>query len=700
MSYFLIIPGLLLASFCRAQDTAVVVHEHDSLRLVYGSTMVFAGEIKTGGIPYVFRQQKHIVDHCTWQIVTIRAEDGKPFKLDGRVTGDDEAIACESDPAEGRIKLVRQVVGRSHSLLNNAVYERRGDWLFSVDNYNSRVNVVPANDHDFDIDVTGWEIVIRFRPRYYKEHRGLGYFDPSAFEVWKRPVVGWCSWFAYLDRVNETEIKETADVLSEKLAPYGLQYLQIDDGYEQQPIGMPDTWLHPNDKFPSGLKALASYIRGKGLTPGIWTNVTFADSAAADANRGLFVADEKGRPALGNWIGYVMDGSNPETIRQLVTPIYKGLNADGFGYFKLDALRHLKYEGYNAFSEYYRRNKVDRNAAYRNVVKEVRDQAGREKFLVACWGIRPELVGMVDGCRIGNDGFSYAGLAQFNSYNNIIWRNDPDHIVLSGKEAYRSCSATSLTGSLFMLTDQAEIYRTSPLVEAARRTIPVLFTQPGQVYDVDPSRSSGIAGADVEMSGSGPRRFDASGHTITGLFALEINRPFENWIVVGRLDDRDRVIPFRELGLDERKEYLVFEFWTKKFRGVMKSQLIPGGMDTVYHCQTFCIREKLDHPQLLATNRHISCGGLEISNLTWGDHTLRGVSELVASDQYVIYLYEGAGYTFDKVVLKGADLVGVEKTGAVRKLTLISRKGGMVEWGVKYKPSGSMRPLNGRNDSH
>src|SRR5580698_4000050 len=128
MRYFLIIPGLVLASFCRAQDTAVVVHEHDSLRLVYGSTMVFAGEIETGGIPFVFRQQKQIVDGCTWQMVTIRAENGKPCKLDGRVTGTDEAIACESDPAEGRIKLVRQVVGRSHSLLNNAVYERGGDW--------------------------------------------------------------------------------------------------------------------------------------------------------------------------------------------------------------------------------------------------------------------------------------------------------------------------------------------------------------------------------------------------------------------------------------------------------------------------------------------------------------------------------------------------------------------------------------------
>src|SRR5579863_4386373 len=135
MRYLFIILVFFFATYCHAQDAAAIVHNNDSLNLVYGSTTIFAGKIKTGGNPYVFRQQKQIVKGCTWQMITIRAEDGKPFKLDGRVMGGDDAIACESDPAEGRIKIVRQVVGRSHSLLNNAVYERRSDWLISVDNY-------------------------------------------------------------------------------------------------------------------------------------------------------------------------------------------------------------------------------------------------------------------------------------------------------------------------------------------------------------------------------------------------------------------------------------------------------------------------------------------------------------------------------------------------------------------------------------
>ena len=67
---------------------------------------------------------------------------------------------------------------------------------------------------------------------------------------------------------------------------------------------------------------------------------------------------------------------------------------------------------------------------------------------------------------------------------------------------------TSLTGSLMMLTDKPAVYRTSA-VEPAKRAVPILFTHPGQLYDVDPSRSENLSRVDAEVSGSGPRPFDA-----------------------------------------------------------------------------------------------------------------------------------------------------------------------------------------------
>ncbi len=659
----------------------------DSVTLIYKHRVIATAVILSHGNPYHITRKQERLDNKLFQTFIITPDKGKDIEFVANIYASAESFPCEAEQPEG-LRIVRHVVGLSRSLLNHAVYDRQLDWLLSVDRQTASVLVnpdsaAPASNH-FSLKASGREITVRFLPLYYQQHRQLHYFQPEKYSIWKRPVVGWCSWFAYFDNIDEVKIKHTADEIADKLKDFGLEYIQIDDGYQQTPIGLPDTWLHANNKFPGGLASLAAYIKSKGLVPAIWTNVAFADSAAAFKNKELFVTDKSGHPAYGSWVGYSMDGANHRAIDRLITPVYTGLKKMGWQYFKLDALRHLRYEGYNSNDSYFKEKKEDKIFAFRNVVSNVRKAIGRENFLLACWGIRPELVGLVDGCRIGNDGYSYAGLAQFNSYNNVIWRNDPDHIELSAKEAYRSCVATSLTGSLFMLTDKPEKYEDTALLEAARRSIPVLFTTPAQVYDVDPSRSSGIEKATIEMSGSGPRSFDASTSTTTGLFLQEIARPFEDWTILGRLDDRDRTIPLKDLGLDGKSEYLVFEFWTKSFRGVVTNALVPGEIDTAYHCQVFCLRKRLSRPQLLATNRHISCGGLEIKDLQWKQQSLIGTSEIVANDPYIIYVHEPPEFTFKKFICNGAKLVGNIKNGSVRTITVLGKTAQTINWEIEY----------------
>lgn len=665
-----------------SQQKSPVILKGNQLQILYGGQLLLDAQLTPQQAPYRINNQLETVNGATYQIITIAAGNFKTFECNALILGSDEAIACESEPQNG-LRVVRHSVGPSHNLKNNAVYDRQKDLLLSFDARDPKIKITPTDKNRFEVSARGWEIVIRIRPDFYKKHRGLSYFQPRDYKVWKKPVVGWSSWFAFFDKIREQDVKEVTDILSQKLKPFGLEYIQIDDGYQQVPIGMPDTWLEANKKFPSGMASIASYISAKGMKPAIWTNVSFADSAKAYQNSSLFVKDAKGQPAYGNWVGYVMDGSNPDAIRQLISPVYQQFKKEGWQYYKLDALRHLKYEGYNSFSGYFKKKGYDRNEAFRNVVKDVRNQIGAENFLLACWGPRPELVGITDGCRIGDDGYSYAGLAQYNSYNNIIWRNDPDHIVLSDKEAYRSCVATSLTGSLFMVTDKPEKYANSTLINAAQRSIPVLFTQPGQVYDIDPSVSSKISLADVELSGSGPRPFDASASTTTGLFALELNKPYENWLVLGRLDERDPVLPMKDLGLDVNKEYLVFEFWTKSFKGIQKKEFIPGAIDPTYNCQVFCFREKQDHPQLVATNRHISCGGLEVSNVFWQDKQLNIMAELVEGDEYKLYIYEPAGFELEKADCSTGHISGSSKHDSIREITIQGKA--QVEIKLSYK---------------
>ena len=680
------VPLILLSFLAFGQQPDIEIGTN-TIVLKYKEKKVFSCVLSTDQTYSIHHETGFFYD-APMYIITIRGNDFKSFECVGEIHGNDESIACESEPVDECLKVVRHTIGKSYSLLNNAVYDRSGDWLLSLDKITAKVKIIPTEDNNYQVQSNGFEIIIRFRPDYYRKYRGLHYFTPSEYSVWKKPIAGWCSWFAYFDQITENDIHKTADVLAEKLKAYGLDYLQIDDGYEQNPIGLPDTWLHPNFKFQSGLQALSKYIQSKGLIQGIWTNVSFADSAKAFQHKQFFVQNGKDEPASGNWVGYIMDGSKPATKQELLVPVYKELNREGWQYFKLDALRHLKYEGYNSNKNYFEKNRTDRNKAFRSVVRTVRQEIGKDHFLLACWGIRPELTGLVDGCRIGNDGYSYAGLAQFNSYNNIVWRNDPDHIVLSEKEAFRSCTATSLTGSVFMLTDKPEKYDNTVLLEAAKRSIPVLYTQPGQVYDVDPSRSSLIGLTDLEMSGSGPRPFDASSTTTTGLFALEISKPFENWLVLGRLDERDKMIKMKDLGLDEKKEYQVFEFWTKKYLGSFSKQFEPGPIDSSYHCQVFCFREKKEHPQVLATSRHISCGGVDLQEVQWKANVLEGSSRLVANDDYRIYIYEPVQTEFGSVTLEDAHaVIKNEKSGLVRTLVIHSAVGGIINWKIYYKQS-------------
>jgi len=296
----------------------------------------------------------------------------------------------------------------------------------------------------------------------------------------------------------------------------------------------------------------------------------------------------------------------------------------------------------------------------------------------------PAAVEWKDG-RIGEDGFAYAGLAQYNSFNNVVWRNDPDHIELDA-DGFRPTLVTTLTGSLFMLTDKPAVYRTAA-VEPAKRTVPVLFTRPGQIYDVDPSRSSLLWRADVEVSGSGPRVFDGGYTPACFLYALEIDRSFENWLVLGRTGGDFAEIRFSDLGLDPAGEYFVFEFWTKRLLGSFAGGFAPGPLDPTYKSQAFIIRKKKLHPQLLATSRHATGGGVDLDDVRWEGAALTGKSRGVPGDPYVLYVTEPAGFAFEKLDVEAARLERVDREGGLLRLALSPAGEGLITWTARFADS-------------
>lgn len=671
-----------------ANSPAKIRTEGKKIIIEYEGNELFKGELSYMESAVSFNQKVVEQEGKVTQVFRWGNEFGnKPMKLTGIIYASNQSFPCEADKPHSSKNIVRNSIGLSNSLLNRAVYDRKGDWALSV-NQISSVRITPVSDngnsHQFKIEIMGGFIELCFRPLYYQKHRGLSYYQPWTYDVWEPSVAGWCSWFAYFGDISERDIKHTADVVSQELVPYGFDYLQIDLGYSQEPEGLPETWLTGNEKFPSGLDHLSNYIQKKGLKPGIWTNACFKQEEFAFDNKDLFVRDRSGNPAYADWVGYVMDGSNTNTLNTIIKPIYKGLKEMGWEYYKLDGMRHLRYEGYNAYNDYFVENDIDPIKAYRNLAQAIRDEIGENNFMLACWGIRPELIGIIDACRIGGDGFGYAGLSQYNSFNNVVWRNDPDHIVLSEEEAYPSCMVTSMTGSLFMLTDKPEVY-TTEVVDAAKRSVPVMFTQPGQIYDVDPSRSSNIYRVDSEIKGTGPRVFDAGQNGNKDyLYLLEINKIFENWMLLGRIGGVQQTISFRELGLDNEKEYFVFEFWTKKLIGSFVKAFETGKMNSKYNAQLFCIRERKEHPQIIATNRHITCGAYDLIDLKWENLILSGKSKIVNGEEYKLYIAEPYSYSCMKFDCDKAQILGNSKNGIVREISLKPDTDGPINWSVTY----------------
>ena len=208
-------------------------------------------------------------------------------------------------------------------------------------------------------------------------------------------VAGWTSWYAFLDRVTERDVEGAADVLHDVLAPFGYDLppdrrrLRTGPDRHAGPLAASERQVPVRARRRwSGTSPRAVSRRASGPMPVSPT----ARMCSLIRRNSSPTAD--GTPAYGNWVGYVMDASNSGHAATIwcgrCTTRWPGM---GWRYYKLDALRHLRYEGYNSHADYFRARGLDRDEVFRRFVQTVRDAIGRQAFLLACWGIRPELIG-------------------------------------------------------------------------------------------------------------------------------------------------------------------------------------------------------------------------------------------------------------------------------------------------------------------
>lgn len=663
------------------------------LKLHYNGQVIFeAGvcaedadgrEIKDGVIKFDSSEMEGDKVQQSLTFSPLKAQKGVKLVLRGTVTGSEEAFSSETDSeAQKRFRYVRNSVGLSHNLRNNAVYDRRWDWVL-IGPADGDTRITPKDKSDGTITFS-WtsradSLELLFRPRFYQKHKELTNFQPWTYTVWKGPVTGFCTWWAYKYDFTQKTVDELTKVFKEKHLPdFGYQYIQLDDTYQIGNGSCPQNWLTWNDKFPGGPEYTIDKIRSIGMKPGIWVHRVHRPSDPHVADIGKQHPDwfvQKADGSLYHNQGfYLLDTSNEEACEQMAGHLYRELHKQGWDYVKIDGAGDLLYAYKNKdCADHF--SKVDKtpSQSLRDWDRIAREELGPDTYILTCWGVYPGLnsIGLVDGARLGSDGFGPAGLQQFNSWNGVVWRNDPDHCdvmapwlkekttmkALEVEEAMTDTivqpAVVSMAGAVLMVSDKVEDYTDDSNLEGMKRSGPVLFTVPGQLYDYE-ARASGHYGAKLR-GGEAP------------WWMLEIDRPFENWSVLSRFNWRQQdldwkrpgtpetQVKFGDLGLDPDDEYVIFEFWTQTYLGKFKDAFTAPAQDDSTGLSTFVIRQARPYPWLLSASRHLSQGGVSLLDITWNQErqALSGKSQVVIGDPYKLTIYVPQGYRFKTAKVDG-----------------------------------------------
>jgi len=301
--------------------------------------------------------------------------------------------------------------------------------------------------------------------------------------------VGWCSWYRYFHDVTEDDLRANLALAGD----WPFEVFQLDDGY-QRAIG---DWQATNTRFPSGLDALAGAIAAEGMQPGLWLApfLVAPDSEVATRHPewiARHTVDGADAGPLRTWwepswgggedgFMYGLDTTQPEVLAHLESTAAALVDA-GFTYLKLDFTFSPSADGA------YHDSSLTPAQRVRAGFDAVRRGAGDDAFLLGCGAPLANVVGVVDGNRIGPDvapawalapsdeivrGYldiqpstqrAYVNTLTRSFLHRKLWLNDPDCLMLRGEgtdlepAAVRTWSDTvAISGGMALVSDDLAV---------------------------------------------------------------------------------------------------------------------------------------------------------------------------------------------------------------------------------------------------
>jgi len=489
----------------------------------------------------------------------------------------------------------------------------------------------------------------------------------EQYHIVLRPqVAGFCTWYSEVggqtDKTggagssNEKDLTTLTTFAAKELKPYGLSFIQIDDGWQDGGVfnGPRRGFMRaaPNGPYPNGMAPVAQMIRSNGFTVGLWF-VPFArnhqDPEYKD-RQNWFMKRLDGKPYETVWGGTSLDLTYPEVQKHLVE-LARTIHAWGYDYFKMDGLWTGSVTEQIYVNDGYKDDNMGNHQpfhdpmatgiqALREGLKLLREGAGPDvRFSGCCTSQNMRSlggsIGLVDSMRIGPDnGFGWqdssnevmhfdggsiiTGPIRGNRLyflNGRVWWNDPDPCYVRAavklNHARLLASWMAISG-MFVLNSDWLPGLPAERLDILKRCLPPYHATARPVDYFDSAMPRIWLATETSQS---VRR------DVLGLY---------NW---GR-EASTLGCDSAKAGLDHEKTYYAFDFWSKSpqpsFKGAFKFQ-VPAES-----CRVIAVRAAEGHPVLVSTSRHVTQGMLDVAGEKWDTSTctLSGLSQVVGDDPY------------------------------------------------------------------
>jgi hypothetical protein len=469
-------------------------------------------------------------------------------------------------------------------------------------------------------------------------------------------INGWCNWFYTYEFITEEEVIRNAEFASRHLRKYGLEYIQVDEGYQRYH----GDW-EGNERFPHGMKWLAGTINDLGLKPGIWLApfvISEPTEVYAKHPEWLLKHSDGRLMRVGPWPDedtdwarnenprrYGLDVTHPDARKWLYDLFSNMAGNWGYQMFKIDFVAWSLLSAYSYYDQSY-----TPAMAYRKAMETIRSAVGNKSHINDC-GPGPVTVGLIDSMRIESDqnyGFADAAWKQYflessssapaaakrYYFNERTWTNDADHVcisLLSVNQARAAATLIALTGGNVISGDR--------------------------LIDLDITRIE-ILKKIYPAWGTAARPVDLFDNDRQAIFSLNVKKPFGEWTVVGLFNpgmtgQMEKTIPLERLRLDMDKTYIAYDFWLERLFGEVKGDLIVSLQPE--SVTLLSIHEKGNRPQVISTDRHVLQGACETDDINWNEETktLGVISSGPSGCEYnvMIYLPDGISWKQDRQML-------------------------------------------------